>query len=366
VVVSQDYAEALQNPWFGADVAGTYTEGEVIDALAFENGWISFNSDNGAAYMPVESVAVIQAEGLVCQDIAYLLDEPTPFGQVTRTAGMGEVMNIIGYYGDYYAVDIGGETLYAHRRDVLGTLLSYLGEYGPTPMVLNLDIAGQQYAAADVQFVDYAPNRDMIVTNTTDGLNIRTSPSAEAEVLLCVPNGNYLQVLEYGTDWHYVSYAGVTGFVSNKYTEYTGDGDYFALMENAVPLGAFSTLGSQAIDYAKQFIGTRYVYGGTSLTKGVDCSGFVYSVFKYIGVNLNRSARDQFKNGTAISKSELQTGDLVFFATGGGRTISHVGIYIGDGEFIHSSSSNKRGIVISNLNDSYYVRTYANACRVLN
>lgn len=113
---------------------------------------------------------------------------------------------------------------------------------------------------------------------------------------------------------------------------------------------------------AKKYIGVPYLWGG-STPKGFDCSGFVQYVFKAHGISLNRTCETQYKHGTYVSKSNLKPGDLVFFQNTYKSGISHVGIYIGDGKFIHASSS--KGVVISNLSSSYYVSHYYGARRIL-
>ena len=90
------------------------------------------------------------------------------------------------------------------------------------------------------------------------------------------------------------------------------------------------------VAYAKQFLGNPYVYGGTSLTNGADCSGFVMSVFAHFGISTGRSSRDQAAKGREIPVSEVQPGDLLFYASG--NYINHVGIYVGGGQIIHSST----------------------------
>lgn len=118
------------------------------------------------------------------------------------------------------------------------------------------------------------------------------------------------------------------------------------------------------VDYARKFLGIKYVWGGTT-KKGFDCSGFVKYVYKNFGINLNRVSSGQAKNGVYIKKASLLLGDLVFFDTNGGKNgINHVGIYIGGGKFIHASSSHKK-IVTSNINKGFYSKVYMTARRVL-
>ncbi len=118
------------------------------------------------------------------------------------------------------------------------------------------------------------------------------------------------------------------------------------------------------VDYAMDFIGTRYVYGGTT-PNGFDCSGFVQYVFRQFGYTLNRVAEDQYNNGVYVDASELMPGDLVFFSNNGAQSgIYHVGIYIGDNQFVHAANS-RRGVVISYLNEGYYAHYFYGARRIL-
>ncbi len=116
----------------------------------------------------------------------------------------------------------------------------------------------------------------------------------------------------------------------------------------------------QILEYAKKFIGTPYRSAGSS-PSGFDCSGFTTYVYKQFNINLPRISRDQYKFGEAVCASEAKPGDLVAFASNG--RIHHVGIYMGNGEFIHSSS--KEGIVISKTNDAYWGPRVAGYRRVI-
>jgi cell wall-associated NlpC family hydrolase len=117
------------------------------------------------------------------------------------------------------------------------------------------------------------------------------------------------------------------------------------------------------ISIAKRFLGAPYRFGGNSLLKGLDCSAFVNKVFSFFNVDLPRTAREIYKMGRSISKGELSAGDLVFFRTYASYP-SHVGIYIGDSEFIHASSAAKK-VRIDSINESYYSRRYLGAKRIV-
>ncbi|ATP39054.1 hydrolase [Solibacillus sp. R5-41] len=113
-----------------------------------------------------------------------------------------------------------------------------------------------------------------------------------------------------------------------------------------------------------KYLGVRYSYGGSS-SNGFDCSGYVRQVFKEVGItSLDRTSSGMYGQGTAVKKSDLQTGDLVFFNTSG-KGVSHVGIYIGSGNFIHASTS--KGVVKTSINDkAYWGNKYVGAKRIAN
>jgi cell wall-associated NlpC family hydrolase len=119
---------------------------------------------------------------------------------------------------------------------------------------------------------------------------------------------------------------------------------------------------SAIISVAKKFLGAPYKFGGTSVLKGIDCSAFVNKVFSFFDVELPRTARDIYKVGKDVDRSELTMGDLVFFRTYA-QYPSHVGIYIGDSEFIHASSRAKR-VTIDSIDFPYYRKRFIGAKRI--
>ena len=133
--------------------------------------------------------------------------------------------------------------------------------------------------------------------------------------------------------------------------------------ETTVASATASSSSSSVVEIAKKYLGCKYVYGGSS-PSGFDCSGFTSYVYGQCGISLARTSYAQASQGTAVSKSELQPGDLLLFTTNGSSGgISHVGIYVGNGQFIHAANAT-RGVVYDTINSGYYATNYAGARRI--
>ncbi len=197
-----------------------------------------------------------------------------------------------------------------------------------------------------------------LATVTADGLKMRMSPSLEAEVYNMVAYGEELEVLEKLDGWVAVDYDGQKVYVSADYVSVDRKLKTALNMTEFLYGEGVSDVRVEICEYAKQFLGNPYVWGGTSLTKGADCSGFVLSVYAKFGVGLPHSSRAQANCGTRIKVSEMKPGDLVFYSNG--SRINHVAMYIGGGQVIHASSP-KTGIRIS----STYYRSPVAAVRLL-
>ena len=197
-----------------------------------------------------------------------------------------------------------------------------------------------------------------LATVTADGLKLRGQASTESEVKGMVAYGEELEVLAEEEGWVKVAYGEEIAYVSADYVS-VGKKLKTALNMTEFLYGeGVSDVRVELCEYAKQFIGNPYVWGGTSLTNGADCSGFVLSVYKKYGISLPHSSRAQANMGTEISMSEAKPGDLVFYAKGG--RINHVAIYIGGGQVCHASSP-KTGIKVSGA----YYRTPCKVVRLI-
>ncbi len=140
---------------------------------------------------------------------------------------------------------------------------------------------------------------------------------------------------------------------------------YASSKKTSKPKNSFTNeaqLKNELIKVAKKYLGAPYKFGGTSTRTGIDCSAYVNKVFKSFDVNLPRTARGIYKKGDHVSKSKLQKGDLVFFRTYA-KFPSHVGIYMGDGNFIHASSAKKK-VIITSFQGKYYQKRYIGAKRI--
>lgn len=197
-----------------------------------------------------------------------------------------------------------------------------------------------------------------LATVKADGLKLREAPSTDAAVAGMVAYGEELEVLSETEGWVQVSYDGTPVYVSAEYVSVDEKLKTALNMSEFLYGEGVSDVRIDLCEYAKQFIGNPYVWGGVSLTKGADCSGFVLSVYAKYGISLPHSSRAQANMGTSINMSEARPGDLVFYAKGG--RINHVAIYIGGGQVCHASSP-KTGIRVS----SAYYRTPVKVVRLL-
>lgn len=187
-----------------------------------------------------------------------------------------------------------------------------------------------------------------VATVNTETLNVRAEKSTEAAVLSQVGNSEAFTVNYVADGWVEISVDDSVGYISQDYVTLAQALPTAKTIEQVKYGDGVSDVRTSVVSYALQFVGNRYVWGGTSLENGVDCSGFTMRILGKYGISLPHSSKAQPSYGTKISASEAKPGDLFFY--GSGRSISHVAIYIGNGQIVHAS--NKRdGIKVSN---AYY------------
>ena len=196
---------------------------------------------------------------------------------------------------------------------------------------------------------------------TGNNVRFRADPSMSSRVIEELFYGNAVTLHAVQGDWALVTYNGQTGYV---YAQYVKEGSYNTSPPTQSGTGTNgSATGQDIVNYALQYVGTPYRWGGSSPSTGFDCSGLVYYVYKQFGYTLNRVAQDQASNGVHVDPSAIQPGDILCFYSGSSY-IGHVGIYIGGGRFVHASNSTT-GVIISELSGYYSTRGYE-ARRIVN
>ena len=223
--------------------------------------------------------------------------------------------------------------------------------------------------------------KTMYVNSQT--VNVRSAASQEASVVTQLSINTQVTVISEQNGWAEVTFNGGNGYIASNLlsetisqtsrgssTPRTGitdttdkQTDNSSTNNNQESNDSSSNVltsskGADVLAYAMQFVGYPYVYGGSS-TSGFDCSGFTQYVYKHFGVTLNRTAAAQSSNGTAVSRSNLQPGDLVMF----GSPINHVGIYAGGGRIVHAANPS-RGVTTDTINSGYYNTNYVCARRI--
>lgn len=221
--------------------------------------------------------------------------------------------------------------------------------------------ADPQYTATGQEAKDIAMQTATLrAVINTDVLNVRTEPNTDAKIWTQIVKDERYPVLAQLDGWVQIELDSVDEEDGSE-----GDKAYISTRDNNVEVryalneaikfspaeeaaNAAASRRSKVVNYALQFVGNPYVWGGTSLTKGADCSGFTMQVMKQFGVSLPHYSGAQAKMGKPVKSSEMRPGDLIFYANSGG-TVNHVAMYIGNGQIVHAASK-KSGIKISTWN----------------
>lgn len=307
-----------------SDLAGCLGEEEVVTISGIVDGWYQVTlSDGSEGYVRsdlVDPTAEIPAEKIFDYAViecaaANLRSEPDSESARTDVLYGGSLCTLVQQVGDWYEVQYGDTTGY-----VLASLMSTTNDENDGST--GIETLSQAVAREEAEAAAAAEQDNSSSGSSSSGSSSGSSGSSSSG-----------------------SSSGSSGSSSGSYTE----PDYDASSSSSI------------VDVAKQYLGVPYVWGGTT-PSGFDCSGYVQYVFRQCGYSISRTATPQYSDGYRVSYSDLQPGDLVFFErTYNTSGISHVGIYIGGGEFIHAGSGR---VKISSLNESYYSSRYYGACRI--
>lgn len=388
--VTRDSINVRSGDSTDSQIIGVTNTGDQYAILDVEPGWVKVSyPDSGEAYIASLYVKVSEADASVTDHAVNVRTAPSTSSEVIGQANVGDKVTVIGKTADsaWYKVNYNGQNAYI-SADYLGGSYLYLvqpdapAESTAAEQVIN-QVIGEMNGSAENALAETAPKltaEDILKTfqpveantyaviNSPGGLRLRSTPSTDSNnTIISVLNDGYaVSVIESGDGWLYVSddYDN-KGYISSEYVElFVGEKPK---NDGHIDFDKDSLTGDAAeiAEYALEFIGTPYVYGGTDLNTGVDCSGFVYSIYQHFGITLLRNSASMYSQGVYVKKEDLQAGDLVFFNTGGNTNISHVGMYLGDNMYIHSSTYST-GVIVEDLYDDYSTSTYVGAKRIIN
>ncbi len=197
-------------------------------------------------------------------------------------------------------------------------------------------------------------------------VRMRSGPGTDYSILGTFNTGDEMSVTGVSGQWYRVTDGTNEGYIRSDYFSLyiASRQSYSSTTPESDQVSESSSEGEKIVETAKKYLGTPYVWAGTS-PSGFDCSGFVYYVYRECGYSINRTAESIYLNGEYVDRSSLQPGDVICFTTGSSSTyIGHVGIYIGDGQFIHASSGTGY-VTISSLSETYYNTHYYGARRIV-
>lgn len=347
-------------------IVGTANKDETVTIISnANNGWFQIRkSDGSTGFISLQFLQITQTDATCIAEDVNVRTAPSTSASILGKAKRGQVFVTSGKTGDWYIIKFNNTTSYIHKDFMQGSLLQYL----PT---LNVPTASTATTAKAL--IQPGTSNIYAVVNASS-LNLRETPSTEGQLLKALPEGYNLTVDGYENGWVKVTDdTDTTGYVSADYVTLKNGTKPKNIVVKQEPVKTTEVIyntngtvtGESLVDFSKNYLGTPYVWAGTDLENGVDCSGFVYSIYQNFGITLQRTSRDMYGQGTEVEQDNLKAGDLVFFNSGGDSEISHVGMYIGDGQYIHSTNGAGNGVVISDLSSSYAVKTYVGAKRIL-
>lgn len=281
------------------------------------------------------------APGHIKGDYVRFRTGPSASHSIINSYNNGKTVTITGTSGDWTACTIDGQSGYVYTQ--------YVERDANTGIQLPTvtDAPQTTQTPTETPAVDNPQSNDGYING--NNVRMRSSPSMSAEILAELFFGNAVTITGVSGDWTAITYNGTAGFV---YSQYVKEGNYS--YDNSTSTSGGSAAGQEIAQFALQYVGYNYSWGGKSPSTGFDCSGLVYYVYQHFGYTLNRVAADQAMNG--VHTDTLEPGDILCFYSGGSY-IGHSGIYIGDGKFVHAANSTT-GVIVTELSGYYSSRGY--------
>lgn len=342
--ITADNLNIRETPSTDGQIVGKCLQGELHEIVGEENGWYKISGGYISADYAEKRFCMNEANKLDMKAMVLNFYDRPGVSNVSNylniRAGAGENEKIIGKLPSYAGCEI-LEDANGWYKISSGGITGYV----KSDYILTGDEAKQ--AAMN--------HAELMAIVHADRLNARTEPSTDAKIWTQISENERYHVAEQLDGWVKIEFdeSGEgdgddeisAAYVSSEFVEVR-----YALSEaiKFSPTEESASLRSRIVNYAMKFLGNPYVWGGTSLTKGADCSGFTMSVMKNFGISLPHYSGSQAKSGKRIKSSEMRPGDLVFYGNSRGK-INHVAMYIGNGQVINAASR-RSGIKISTWN----------------
>lgn len=297
--------------------------------------------------------------GHITGDYVRFRTGPSTSHTIINSYNKGKELSAISQEGDWVKVVIDGREGYVFAQYVyidepdISSILSSGSQQTSSQPAAPQEVAPAQPEPPkepEVQKVDASAGYI-----TGNDVRFRSGPSMSSDIIGTFYFGNSVTITGVSGDWTAVDYDGRSGFVYSQYVK-SGSFSVGGSDSGSAEVSSGSVTGRQIADFALQYVGYNYCWGGTSPSTGFDCSGLVYYTYQHFGYTLNRVAADQANNGYGVSHDQLQPGDILCFYSSGSY-IGHAGIYIGDGMFVHASNSTT-GVIITPLEGYYSTRGY--------
>lgn len=329
-------------------------KGKKVEVLSKENDWYKIKVSESTGYVS-ESLIKNVSEDVVAT-VATTPEATVPVVTPVATSNESSEVKILAVTGS--TVNLRKEP--STSSSILGKVVEGdnlisegLTEDGEWYKVKFGDIEGYIYK----DYITEDINKIVGEGKINSGVNFRKEPSTEAEVIATIPADSDITILGTEGEWYKILYNDQEGWIVARCVDRV----------TSTSRSGTNSVAKKVVELAKQQLGKKYVWGGNGPST-FDCSGLTKYVYGKVGVTLERVSYNQATQGIKVDKSKLQIGDLVFFsginASSSSAKVSHVGIYIGNGEFLHAANSS-RGVVIDDLNSDYYKKHYVTARRVI-
>lgn len=339
-IVQTDNLNIRKEPSTASDTVGQALTNERYEVLDQVEGWVKISS----GYLSTDYVKLEYS-----LNEARKLDLKAMVFNLYKNIGISDVDN---YLNVRETPDENGKIIAKMPSKAAGDILEttdngwYKIQSGSITGYVKSDYILTGQAAKD----EALKVAELMVIVNTDMLNARTEPSTDAKIWTQISNNERYPVLQQIDGWVEIELEeDSSAYVSTDYVDVRyvlPEAIKFSPLEEKA--NTQSSLRTQIVNYALQFLGNPYVWGGTSLTKGADCSGFTMAIYSKFGYGLPHYSGSQANMGKSIKSSEMKPGDLLFYASSGG-TINHVAMYIGNGQIVHAASR-RSGIKISTWN----------------